>query len=83
MEPLAASAPVSARSRPTSTGASLEDRFANLMKAGGSAAALAAAKALTGKECENAISFLFSYGTNKDPEFVARELADSGFPTVC
>lgn len=70
------------RPEPATAYATPEDRFANLMKTKGSAAALAVAKALTGKEREDAVFFLLSYGSIKDPEFVARELADCGLSPV-
>lgn len=59
-----------------------EDRLAGLVKTQGSAAALAAAKALTGKERDSALFFLFTYCATKDPEFVAREFAGSGLSDV-
>lgn len=62
--------------------ATTEDRLAGLMKTDGSAAAFAAAKAMTGKERDSALFFLFTYAATKDPEFAAKEFATTDLSDV-
>lgn len=63
-------------------GSSTPDQLVAIYESKGAAAALAAAKGMTGPERETQVVFILTYLARIDPEFAARELKGAGLDTV-